>query len=246
MTSERQDNCIAKGIDITRVYHVDQVQVHALRGVNLEIHRGEFIALMGRSGSGKTTFIYYLLGFYKCVSQHPYLQGFDSFLKSSYTLQKPFSFIPEFSAFDLNLTILDYMMLVAKLKSTSLSKDQAKKLLQKVELFNDINMPLKKYSKGMKQRALLSLTLIGDSKTIILDEPTSGLDIFSKKLIEDILMEIKHKKELIISTHNLELAIKLEEKILILKEGKIVFSGFVPSVKELEALILEFRPNVLL
>jgi ABC-2 type transport system ATP-binding protein len=180
------------------------------------------------------------------MSQHPYLKEFDKFLKSSYTLQKPFSFVPEISTFDTNLSILDYMMLVAKIKNISFSKAKANELLKRVELFNDSAMPLKKYSKGMKQRALLSLTLIGESKTIILDEPTSGLDVFSKKLIEDILLDIKDKKELIISTHNFDLALKLKKTIIILKEGKIVFSGFVSCTKELETLIFRFKPNVLL
>jgi len=206
---------------------------------------GEITTLLGPNGSGKTTFIYYMVGFYTKVSQHPYLKEFDLFLKNNYSLKKPLSFVPEIGTFDLNLTILDYMMLVAKIKKVPFSKTKAKELLKKVELNSSIDMPLRKYSKGMKQRALLSLVLIGEAKTIILDEPTSGLDIFSKKLIEEILLDLKDKKELIISTHNLDLAFNLKKTILILKEGKIVFNGVVSCKDELEKLVLKFKPKVL-
>ncbi|MEF3191688.1 MAG: ATP-binding cassette domain-containing protein, partial [Campylobacterales bacterium] len=101
------------------------------------------------------------------------------------------------------------------------------------------------YSKGMKQRLLLALALVGDPQILVLDEPTSGLDPFGREEIEALLLGLAKNHQLIISTHSLDLACRLEAEVIILKEGDVAWRGRPKSQQELVTLFRNCRPKEL-
>ncbi|WP_200762665.1 ATP-binding cassette domain-containing protein [Nitrosophilus alvini] len=195
--------------------------------------------LLGHNGAGKSTFINFLLGFYVRLSDHPFLPHFKKFLPK--LNKKDLGYAPEAALLDLNMSARDYFDMIATLRGVK--RYDADTLLKKVALDVDTNMPIKKYSKGMKQRFLLSLALLGNPKTLVLDEPTSGLDPFGRLEIEKLLIGLKSDHDFIISTHSLELAMAMEDEIWILKEGKIEYRGYPKSIEELKSLLLQHRPE---
>lgn len=197
--------------------------------------------LLGHNGAGKSTLIQYLLGFYSDVTQHPFLPHFKEHTEP---LDKShLGYAPEAAFLDFAMSAKEYVNLFAKLRS--LGPIDIADTLKKVFLDVDENVAIKSYSKGMKQRLLLALALLGDPEMIILDEPTSGLDPFGQKAIEALLIELKDRHKMIICTHSIALAHALKDEIWILKEGKIVYKGRPDSQKEIESLLFSHQPKSL-
>lgn len=195
--------------------------------------------LLGHNGAGKSTFINYLLGFYVKLSDHPFLPHFSKhILKID---KKEIGYAPEAALLELNMSANDYFRMMAILRDVK--EFDPEKLLRSVALEVDLNMPIKKYSKGMKQRFLLAIALLGDPKILILDEPTSGLDPFGRAKIEELLISLKKRHSFIISTHSLELALSLKDEIWILQEGKIMYKGYPKSLDELKELLFKYSPK---
>ncbi len=195
--------------------------------------------LLGHNGAGKSTFINFCLGFYKSIKDHPFLPNFVDFLPK--LNKKDIGYAPEAALLDLNMSAMDYFTLMADLRGV---KDfNPKVLLKSVALEVELDIPIKKYSKGMKQRLLLAIALLGNPKTLILDEPTSGLDPFGRAEIEKLLLKLKEKHSFIISTHSLELAMELKDEVWILKEGEIVYRGYPKNLDELKNLFFRYRPK---
>ncbi len=196
--------------------------------------------LLGHNGAGKSTLINYLLVFYPSVSSHPYLAELS---KDAPKIDlNAVGYAPEAALLDGGLCAADYFALLAD--NRGIKAYDAVTELNKVGLRIDKNLKIKKYSKGMKQRLLLSLSLFGDPSTVILDEPTSGLDPFGREEIEAYLLGLKDRCEFIISTHSLEFAYKFQKEIWILKEGKVTYRGKPQSLEELKRLFFENRPEM--
>ena len=190
--------------------------------------------LLGHNGSGKSTIIKYLLGFYPNPSSHKFL---NTLSKNLPILDiSSVGYVPEQVTLAEEMSGEEYVDLVLKLKNISTTSPN---FFDKVSLRMDNKIPIKHYSKGMKQKLLLALLLIHNPKNIILDEPTSGLDIFMTKEIEDLLLELNVNHNLIISTHSVSLAHKLGNEILVLKNGEVFFNGFLENEKEIEEKLLE-------
>ncbi len=199
------------------------------------------MVLIGHNGSGKSTLIQYLLGFYNHPSQHPFLEHFSQ--KIDPLDVKHIGYTPEIALLDNNLNANDYGKLIAGLRYV---KDyNLKTLMDSVSLNVSPSSPLKSYSKGMKQRLLLALALLGEPELIVLDEPTSGLDPFGQEVIEALLIKLKKTKNIdfILCTHSLRLAYALNEEIWILKEGKIVYQGKPNSLDDLIKLFDSYKPE---
>ncbi|WP_281951442.1 ABC transporter ATP-binding protein [Nitrosophilus kaiyonis] len=195
--------------------------------------------LLGHNGAGKSTFINYLLGFYVDIKDHPFLVNFKDHLLD--IDKKDLGYAPEAALLDLNMSAQDYFNMMAKLREVK--EFDPIELLKSVALEVELDMPIKKYSKGMKQRLLLAIALLGKPKTLVLDEPTSGLDPFGRLEIEKLLIKLKNSHDFIISTHSLDLAMALEDEVWILKEGKIEYKGYPKDIDELEELLLMYRPK---
>jgi len=195
--------------------------------------------LLGHNGAGKSTLINYLLGFYPSISSHPYLPSLAKDLRPLDS--SSVGYAPEAALLDGGLCAKDYFELIATKKK--IREYDPKEELAKVGLTVDPKQKIKKYSKGMKQRLLLSLALFGSPKIVVLDEPTSGLDPFGREEIEAFLLKLKDKIDFIISTHSLEFAHKMQKEIWILKEGVVAYRGRPQTLEELKELFFSYRPK---
>jgi len=197
------------------------------------------LILLGHNGAGKSTLINYLLGFYPSHSSHPYLPTLSE--NAPKIELSSVGYAPEAALLDGGLCADDYFELLAKNKGIK-QYDTATEIA-KVGLIVEPKQKIKKYSKGMKQRLLLSLALFGSPRTVILDEPTSGLDPFGKEEIEAYLLGLKDDMDFIVSTHSLEFAYKMQKEIWILKEGGVAYKGFPSSLEELKNIFSMHRPK---
>ena len=173
--------------------------------------------LVGNNGSGKSTFINYILGFYTSSEQHPFIKNFQDKFKP---LQNgEFGYSPEIAMFDTNLNANDYIQTVASLRNTQMN---SQKILDEVSLKISPKTAIREYSKGMRQRLSLALAMIGNPKYLVLDEPTSGLDAIGENIIIEILKKNRNNYIYIISTHSKKLISEIDDEVLRFENGQIL------------------------
>lgn len=203
-------------------------EVPVLKGIDLEIKKGEFVALMGESGGGKTT----LLNIIGCL--HPlnrgdyYLEGENiGVVRDDYTLafirNKKMGFI--FQQFNLytRLTALKNVALPALYHGQDKKKrnQRAKELLESVGLGDRIGHKPTELSGGQQQRVAIARALVNDPEIILADEPTGALDSKSGIEVMDIFKDFKKRgKTVVMVTHTAEVA-KYADRIIFLKDGRV-------------------------
>jgi putative ABC transport system ATP-binding protein len=217
--------------DVSKVYQMGAVSVHALHLINLTIKQGESVSIVGRSGSGKTT----LLDIIGCLSQPTsgeyLLDGASILSLSDFDLAKirnqSFGFI--FQTFHLlpRQTALQNVALPLFYNGTSKEErlSRAQEALQQVGLANRGSHLPRELSGGQQQRVAIARALVNRPKIILADEPTGNLDSKSGDEIIDILLALNQKGHtLILITHDAEIAKRLTRKIMI-ADGRIVQDG---------------------
>jgi ABC-2 type transport system ATP-binding protein len=190
-----------------------------LDDVELEIATYEVCALVGRNGAGKSTLLNSLLGLFPVKKGKITINGVEQ--KSVADIWKSgIAYLPE--KFTLYPTLTGYENIVFFAKATTKKVDEGKieNVLKSVRLWEDRNMPIKKYSKGMLQRLGLAITLYQDSHLLVLDEPTSGLDPIGRREILDVLKSLKNKT-ILLSSHHLDEIKQVCTHVAFLEDGKI-------------------------
>jgi ABC-2 type transport system ATP-binding protein len=193
------------------------------------IKAGEIVGYLGPNGAGKTTTIRALLGFMKVDSGSCSIGGLDCFLDAQ-LIQKTLGYIPgEMSFFD-DMNGDEFLMFILDLRGV---KDQSR-MHELLELFElDPKGKIKKFSKGMKQKLGIIAAFMHDPSVLILDEPTSGLDpIMQHRFIELIKSEQAKGKTILMSSHLFEEVEKTCDRVIIIKDGKIVAMSDVHALKK--------------
>ncbi len=224
----KKNKPIIKLENVWKTYKMGDVEVHALRGLDLEVYEGDFLAIQGPSGSGKSTAMN-LIGCLDIPSKGSvYLNGQDiSKLHESDLAQirgRKIGFI--FQQFNLinTLTALENVMLPMMFQGVPEDerRKRATKLLEMVDLGERINHKPKELSGGQQQRVAIARSLSADPDVILGDEPTGNLDSKTGISVMDFLKRLnKEGKTIIMVTHDDVLA-KEAQKITYLKDGKIV------------------------
>ena len=201
----------------------------ALRGVDLEIKKGEFLAIMGPSGSGKSTLLYILGLLDRPTSGKYFLEGEDvlkfSDEKLAFLRNKKFGFV--FQSFHLlpKISVLENVLLPAYYNQEvplKKAKEKALFLLEKVGLKEKISSKPNELSGGEQQRVAIARALINEPEIIIADEPTGNLDSLSGKKVMEIFSKIHQEgKTIILVTHEEDIASYAQRKVY-LKDGKII------------------------
>ena len=213
--------------DVKKLYHLDEVIVPALNGLSLKIKKGEFVSLIGASGSGKSTAMN-MIGSLDTPSEGVvFLEGFDiSHISESALAQirgKKIGFI--FQIFNLipSLNALNNVMLPMSFQNVSRieRKERAIKLLEQVGLGKRIYHLPSQLSGGERQRVAIARALVNDPEIILADEPTGNLDSKTGQEIMHVLKELHKKgKTIILITHDKEIA-KVAQRTIKLKDGKL-------------------------
>lgn len=198
-------------------------EIKAVDGVNFKVKKGEIFGFLGPNGAGKTTTVRMLTGIIKPDSGKAYILGYN-IQKEPLKAKEHLGVVPETSNAYVDLSAWQNLILTADLYGVH-KKDAEKRadeLLKEFDLYERRNDKVKGFSKGMKQRLILAMALINDPQLLFLDEPTSGLDVQSSILIRQMLLQLREKgKTILLTTHNLEEANKLCERIAIINKGKI-------------------------
>ncbi|MDP4084180.1 MAG: ABC transporter ATP-binding protein [Bacillota bacterium] len=190
-----------------------------LDNINLTINKHEVCALVGRNGAGKSTFIHSLLGLLP-VSQGTITINGVEVNKKSQDWKRAIAYLPEKFMLYPMLTGLENMNFFAEAVSKKADQERIETILTSVRLWDDRNVQIKKYSKGMLQRLGLAITLYQDSSILILDEPTSGIDPIGRKEILDVLKSL-HDKTILLSSHHLDEIKQVCTHVAYLNGGKM-------------------------
>lgn len=211
--------------DIHRFYG----DFEALRGISLNVERGQIFGYLGPNGSGKTTTIKLILGLIKPFSGKVSVLGKDPYDDTqAIDTRMHIGSMLEFDGLYENLTGMQNLVFWAELYGMDGQKamKHAQNVIDSVKLSKWADVQVSKYSYGMCKRLALAKALIHDPDVIILDEPTVGVDPESRYLIRNMIRELAAiGKTIFFSSHDLEEVQKVCSHVALLKKGKLIFNG---------------------
>ncbi len=196
----------------------------AVDGVSFEIRDNECFALLGFNGAGKTTLINMLTTGMLPTDGTATVNGFD-LLNDRDKIRKIINISPQESAVAKNLTVRENLELIASLYDIKNKGEKIDAVIEKFGLKEKENARCKKLSGGQIRRVSIALAMITEPQILFLDEPTLGLDIKSRKILWEIIGELKSKLTILLTTHYLEEVEFLADRIAIISRGKIKAIG---------------------
>lgn len=197
----------------------DKIVVDSL---NLEIEDREVFALLGPNGAGKTTTIKMLCCLVEPTSGDASVCGY-SVTREPIEVKKRIGVSPQETAVAKNLTALENLEMIAE--TTGKSKEDARAIYEAFRLDTQGKKYAKKLSGGWQRILSIAMAVLPDPEIVFLDEPTLGLDIEARRELWDVIKNMKQSKTIILTTHYLEEAYALADRIGILKDGKLVELG---------------------
>jgi len=225
-----------------RVGHIRQTLRPALADLDLEVRRGEILGYVGPNGSGKTTTLKLLIGLLKPDSGEVRFFGMPLGVRA---WRYRVGYLPEHPYLYDYLTPAEYLDYVGRLfgLSGAVRRGRVRELLALVGLERSADLPMRRFSKGMVQRAGLAQALVNDPDLLLLDEPMSGLDPLGRRLVRNLVLELRSAgKTVLFSTHILSDAETLCDRVAVLRAGRLVRVGALgemlrPDVAHLEILV---------
>ena len=196
----------------------------AVNGIDLQIKEGELFALLGVNGAGKTTTIKMLSGLILPTSGDITIENMDM-KKETLKIKEILNVSPQETAIAPNLTVKENLEFMAGVYQI---KDKEKKINELVKQFK-LDEVLKKKAKtlsgGWQRKVSIAISLINDPKILFLDEPTLGLDVIARKELWKVIEGLKGKKTIILTTHYMEEAESLSDRVGIMANGNLVDVG---------------------
>ena len=233
-----------------KIEHVSKTfnhEIKAIDDVNLEINDGEIIGFIGLNGAGKTTLIKMLTGVFKPDCGKITINGYD-IVKNPIEAKQLIGYMADSPDMFLRLTGIEYIHLISDIYQVPKNEREKriKELCSKFNLEDVLDKPMQGYSHGTRQKIMVVGALVHNPKVWILDEPLIGLDPQSSIILKDMMREhAKSKNTVFFSTHVLEIAEKLCDKIIIINKGKIIYYGTLNDLRkkynnnDLEKLFVE-------
>src|ERR1700733_13272027 len=207
----------------------------AVRNVSFTIRPGEILGYLGSNGAGKSTTVKMLTGLIDPSEGQILYQGRS--VHSDFTaFQRRIGYVPEEAHLYPHLTGREYLQLSGRLRGMPRRALEPKmdEFLRAFNLWDDRHSPLSAYSKGMRQKILLSAALLHDPDILILDEPFSGLDVTSALMLRSLLRALAGRGKMILySSHVLEVVEKVCSSVVILRKGEVVAYDSISRLREL-------------
>jgi len=229
--------------NFTKIYPNGKV---AVDDISLTVENGDIFAFIGPNGAGKTTTIKSVVGINDFDNGEILIDGMD-IVKMPLDCKKVLAYIPDNPDIYDTLTGVQYLELIADIFKVSKEERNAiaKEYASILEIEKDLNSPISTYSHGMKQKLVLISAFIHKPKLIVMDEPFVGLDPKASFSIKQIMKKfVQDGGAIFFSTHILEVAEKLCNKVAIIKDGKIIACGTMEEVKKNKSLEKVFLESV--
>ena len=237
---KREAGCLTDAAERREMLEARSLTKHygyitAVRQVSFSIGAGEILGYLGPNGAGKSTTVKMLTGliepsegqiFYKGRNIYNDLAGF----------QRLIGYVPEEAHLYPHLSGREYLQLVGRLRGMPrrILESKMDELLRLFSLWEDRSINLSSYSKGMRQKILLSAALMHNPEILILDEPFSGLDVTSALMLRRLLSGLARRGKIILySSHVLEVVEKVCSQVLILRQGEVVAYDSIAQLREL-------------
>lgn len=201
-----------------------------IEDLSFDVKKGEVFGLLGANGSGKTTTIRALLGFYKASGGELLIDGKPY---SPEDLDVTVGYLPEERGLYKKETVIDNLMYFATLKGVKNPLEWCDKYLRRVGLIEKMNEKLEKLSGGQQQKVQLGVCIMGNPKLLILDEPTKGFDPMNRRLLMEIIEDLHRKGcAIILITHYMDEVERLCDRALLLKDGGAMVYGTISEIKK--------------
>ncbi|XP_077916041.1 ATP-binding cassette sub-family A member 13 [Halichoerus grypus] len=212
-------------VSVTKEYEPHKA---AVRDLTLTFHRDQITALLGTNGAGKTTVISMLTGLYAPTSGTIIINGKNLQTDLSSIRRELGVCLQQDVLFD-NLTVREHLLLFASIKAPQWTwkelRQQVSRTLEDVELTQHHHKQTRVLSGGMKRKLSVGIAFIGTVRTVVLDEPTSGVDPCSRRGIWDILLKYREGRTVIFTTHHLDEAEALGDRVAFLQQGRLCCCG---------------------
>ena len=228
--------------DLQKTFYVGfwRKKVEAVKSIGFDVRRGEVFAIVGPNGAGKTTTLKMLTGLVKPDRGHATLFGHPAGALEGRRLM---GYLPENPYFYDHLSapeLLGYYGRLHGLDSSTIAT-RTRELIARVGLEHAGNRPLRKFSKGMRQRAGIAQALINDPELVILDEPQSGLDPVGRKEVRDLIFDLKRQgKTIILSSHILPDVEAVCDSVAVFHKGEVRETGTLHELTSEKTIAVEF------
>ena len=210
-------------------------RVPVVNEVSFSVEAGEITGYLGPNGSGKSTTVKMLMGLVEPTSGEILLDGVDV-RRDFIAFKRRLGYVPEEAHVYPALTGMEYLQLMGRLREMPEASvnEKATDLLKLFSLYLHRHAPLASYSKGMKQRVLVSAALLHDPDILIFDEPLSGLDVSSALLFKHLVAELASRGKIILYiSHVLEVVERICVKVVIIYRGQIKAEDSVCRLRDL-------------
>ena len=215
-------------VNLTKKYK----DITAVDRLNLTIERGELFALLGVNGAGKTTTIKMLCGLARPTSGDAFLAG-HSVVSETAAVKRVIGVSPQETAVAPGLTALENLRLMAGVHGFSREKQNERidELAAEFDLGGVLGKRAGKLSGGWQRRMSLAMALIGEPEILFLDEQTLGLDVIARAELWDVIRALRGRVTVILTTHYMEEAETLSDRIAVMKSGRVLAEGTAEALK---------------
>lgn len=209
-------------VNLTKKYK----DVVAVDNLNLQITQGELFSLLGVNGAGKTTTIKMLSGLTQPTSGDAFV-GENSIIRNKAAVKQMIGVSPQETAIAPNLSVRENLELICGIYGFSAERrhEKIRALADSLNLSAVLNKKASKLSGGWQRRLSIAMALISDPKILFLDEPTLGLDVIARSELWDLIRSLKGNITIILTTHYMEEAEALSDRIGIMKDGRLLVAG---------------------
>lgn len=208
--------------------------IKAVRSLDISVSEGEFFSLLGVNGAGKTTTVKMLTTLVRPTSGDAYI--FGNSIKTATECVKPLIGVsPQETSVATGLSVYENLSLMCGAYGLSREKREEKiaELSESLGLIPVLKRRAGKLSGGYQRRVSIAMALVGEPRLLFLDEPTLGLDVIARSELWDVLRILKSKTTILMTTHYMEEAEALSDRVGIMKDGELLFVGSPDEAKEL-------------
>lgn len=200
----------------------DYGAIKASENISFEAHSGEIIALLGPNGAGKSTLMNMISGYLAPTSGHIFVLGKD-ISEAPLFAKENIGFLPEGSPLYPDISVKMFLNYMTELRN--ISKDRVDEVINIANIKEIVNQRIETLSKGYQRRVGFAQSILNNPPLLLLDEPTDGLDPNQKDYIRKLIVDMSKNKTILISTHLLEEAETICNRIILLDNGRIKANG---------------------